>query len=127
MYLTAGISRVESLFNLFGMILVFLFILGIAYLTTRMLGDSKLLKQRNKNIDIIETYKLGPNKFIQIIKVGEKYVAIGIGKDEIEYLTELPKEQLILDSILNQRTNSPESFKDILAKLGKKEENKNKN
>lgn len=123
MYLTTGLSRVESLFNLFGIILVFLFILGIAYLTTKVLGNSNLLKQRNKNTEVIETYKIGPNKFIQIIKVGEKYLAIGIGKEEIEYLTEIPKEQLILDSTLNQQSNSPESFKDILAKLGKKEEN----
>lgn len=123
MYLTAGISRVESLFNLFGIVLIFLFLLGIAYITTRILGNSNLLKQKNKNIEVIETYKLGPNKFIQIIKVGEKYLAIGLGKDEIEFLTEINKEQLILDSILSQRTNSPESFKDILAKLGKKQEN----
>lgn len=120
MYLTTGLSRVESLFNLFGMVLVFLFILGIAYLATKMLANTNFLNQKNKNINIIETYKLAPNKYIQIIKIGDKYIAVGIGKDEVEFLTEIPKEQLIFDSTLNQRSNSPESFKDILAKLGKK-------
>ncbi|MSS63000.1 flagellar biosynthetic protein FliO [Velocimicrobium porci] len=121
MYLTTtGLTRVESLFNLFGILLVFLFILGLSYLVTKFIGKSNLLQQKNKNIQIIETYKIAPNKYIQIVRIGEKYLALGIGKEEIEFLTEIPNDQLLLESFSNQSPDSPELFKDILAKVGKK-------
>ena len=120
MYFTTGLTRVESVFNLFGIILVFLFILGLTYFATKFIGSSSLLKQKNKNIQVIETYKLTSNKFIQIVRVGEKYLALGIGKEEIEFLAEIPNDQLSLEATLSQASDSPELFKDILEKVGKK-------
>ena len=120
MYLTTGLTRVESLFNLFGIILVFLFILGLSYLATKFIGNSSLLQQKNKNIQVIETYKLAPNKYIQIVRVGKKYIALGIGKEEIEFLSEISDEDLLLETFSEQSPDSPELFKEILAKVGKK-------
>lgn len=120
MYLTTGLTRVESLFNLFGIILVFLFILGLSYLATKFIGNSSLLQQKNKNIQVIETYKLAPNKYIQIVRVGKKYIALGIGKEEIEFLSEISDEDLLLETFSDQSPDSPELFKEILAKVGKK-------
>ena len=69
--------------------------------------------ENKRNIQVIETFRLTTNKYIQIIKTGEKYLVIGIGKDTITMLTELSEEEI-------QLVDNPESgnikFQDILEK-----------
>ena len=122
MFLTIGISSLESFLSLFGVIIMFCIILALCYIVTRWLGGSGLLQQQNKNISVVESYKLGPNQFIQIVKIGNKYISIGIGKDHIEYLSEIPEEGLDLEQYItvNSKNQSPESFKDIFSKVSKK-------
>ena len=122
MFLTTGISTLESLLSLFGVMILFCLILVLCYVVTRWLGSSGLLQQRNRNISIVESYKLGPNKGIQIVKIGNKYIAIGVGKDNIEYLLEIPEEGLDLEQyiVMNHKNQGPESFKEIFLKVSKK-------
>ena len=122
MFLTTGISTLESLLSLFGVMILFCLILVLCYVVTRWLGSSGLLQQRNRNISIVESYKLGPNTYIQIVKIGKKYHALGTGKDTVEYLSEIEEEYLDLEQYknLNQRGQNQENFKDILSKVSKK-------
>ena len=122
MFLSVGISSAESLVSLLGVVVVFTFVLMLSYITTRWLGGSGLLVQRSKNISIVESYKLGPNTYIQIVKIGKKYHALGTGKDTVEYLSEIAEEDLDLEQYLNHMSKgqNPESFKDILSKVNKK-------
>lgn len=122
MVLSVGISSLESFFNLLGVVIVFLAVLGLSYIVTRWLGGSGLLQQWNRNISVIESYKLGPNKYIQIVRIGKKYISIGIGKDTIEYLSEIPEEELDLQSNQEANHKSIESFKEIFSKINKKKE-----
>lgn len=126
MYLLAGgLSTAENIMQLLSIIIVFVLILIAAYFTTRFVGKSSITQPKTKNIKVIETYRLAPNRFIQIIKVGEKYIVIGVGKDNIEMLIELKEEQLNLDEI----GTSVIGFKEMLEKIKQKsvvtKENKN--
>ena len=122
MFLSVGISSAESLLSLLGVIVVFAIVLVLSYATTKWLGSSGLLVQKSKNISIVESYKLSPNTYIQIVKIGKKYYALGTGKDTVEYLSEIAEEDLDLEQYisLNQKGSTPESFKDILSKVNKK-------
>lgn len=120
MFLSVGISNAESLVNLLGVIIMFLLVLGLSYVSAKWLGGSGLLQQRNKNISIVETYKLGTNKFIQIVKIGKRYYSLCIGKDTIEYLSEIPEEELDLEQYTAMTSKNPESFKEIFSKVNKK-------
>ena len=122
MFLSVGISSAESFVSLLGVIVAFVLVLGLSYVTTRWIGNSGLLMQRNKNISIVESYKLGANTYIQIVKIGKKYYALGTGKDTVEYLSEIEEDDLDLEqfkSLVNKSQN-PESFKEILSKVNKK-------
>ena len=122
MFLSVGISSAESFVSLLGVIGVFAIVLVLSYLTTKWLGGSGLLVQKSKNISIVESYKLGPNTYIQIVKIGKKYYALGTGKDTVEYLSEIAEEDLDLAQYmsLNQKAQNPERFRDILSKANKK-------
>ena len=45
---------------------------------------------------MIETFKIAPNKYIQIIQLGDRYYSIGVTKENITFLTALEEEQLDL-------------------------------
>lgn len=116
MYVAAGISRLESFLNLAGVFILFLLVLAAAYYTSKWVGKAKFLQQGNKNIQVIETFRLNQSKYIQIVKIGSRYIALGISKDHIEVLTELEEDELKL----TVSENLPEAnidFKDILTKL----------
>ena len=84
----------DSFFQLIGVLLIFLFVLAITYFTTKWIAGYQKGTMSNKNIKVIESFRVNNNKLIQIIQVGEKYLAISVCKDSINVLTELTKEQL---------------------------------
>lgn len=112
-------NTLEGVIQLLVVLIMFLFVLGMAYLAARLTGRFQSNLQSRSNVKIIETTRIGNNKYIQIVKIGSRYAAIGVGKDDITFLTELKEEELNLDALGN---NTKGSFKDILSQLQKKKD-----
>lgn len=112
----------DSFFQLVGVLLIFLFVLVITYVVTKWIAGYQQGIMANKNIQVIETFRVNNNKFIQIIQVGKKYLAISVCKDTIQVLTELTEEQLIWmpSSEEKSKSNTNENFQEILNSLKKK-------
>jgi flagellar protein FliO/FliZ len=75
-------------------VVIFIFVVAITLLTTRWIANYQKGSAFTGNIEVIETFRLTTNKYVQIIRVGEKYMAIAIGKDEVHLLAELAKEDI---------------------------------
>ncbi len=119
----ANTSKVESVGQFITVLILFLFVLLLTYYTTRWVAGVQKGKISCNNLEVIDTHKITPNKYVQIIRVGEKYIAIAICKDTITMLTELSKEELVLQEVDAKKL--PE-FKDVfeqLMKRAKKNEN----
>ena len=89
MVLAALPDRAESFTQFLTVILVFVFVLGLTYLTTRFVGSYQKTRLAGRNFEVVETCKVANGKYLQIVRVGEKYVVIGIGKDSINSICEL--------------------------------------
>ena len=74
--------------------LIFLVVLAATYVTTRIVGNYQKLQEKGGNFEAIETYRVTGNKYLQIVRVGEKYVVIGIGKDSITNICELSPDDI---------------------------------
>lgn len=108
----------HSLVQLIGALIIFAFVLGITYLTTRWMGDFQKSRCNNKNLHIIETINVGNNKYISIVEAGTVYLVVSVGKDEVHLLTQLTREQLKDFSFEHVgEKESQESFTEILEKL----------
>lgn len=118
-FLTGSGNALEGVIQLVVVLIMFLFVLALAYLTARFAGRFQSNIQSRSNIRIIETARLGNNKYVQIIKVGSRYIAIGVGKDNVTFLTQLDEDELNLEA-LDDKTKG--SFKDILSQLQKKKD-----
>jgi flagellar protein FliO/FliZ len=78
-------------------------------------------KTCGSNIEVIETYRLTANKYVQIIRTGEKYLAIAVCKETVTMLAEVPAEQIHLP---DKSTDAILDFKKIFEKV--KVEDKNR-
>ncbi len=75
-------------------LLIFVVVLGITAVTTKWIANYQRQQSINENVQVIETTRIANNKYIQIIRVGGKYMVIAVCKDTITMLGEIPEEQL---------------------------------
>ena len=111
------VSSLESFLQLIGVLLIFVFVLALTYFTTRWLGGYTKAHSMNKNLQIVETIRVGNNKMISIVAAGKKYLVVSIGKDEVNLLGELSEEDLLELPVQETPITMQESFQDILAKM----------
>lgn len=123
-YLATGVTRAESILNMLGILVLFIIIVTAAYYVTKWVGKTAMVQQANSNISIVETFRIGQNKFIQIVKIGSKYVAVGISKDTMEKLAELQEEDLVLEPAEGKKNITAPDFRELLDKMKKKEKSK---
>ncbi|MGN1179867.1 MAG: flagellar biosynthetic protein FliO [Suilimivivens sp.] len=106
----------DSYLQFITVLILFVFVLGITYMTTRWIANYQKGRAAGSNLEVIETMRVTGNKYLQIVRAGEKYLVIAVGKDEIHMLTELSGDELLLSKEPDARELD---FKSILEKLKK--------
>lgn len=109
MLLTKG--GYNSFLDLITVLLIFVFVIAITLFTTKYIANYQKVQNIGKNIEVLETYKLSQTKYVQIVKIGKKYVAIAVSKDTVTMLTTLEESDIILPEDMGET----KSFKEILA------------
>ncbi len=121
MFLVQSSSGAEGIAQLICVVLLFFFVLFLAYIAARIAGSyqSNVINKKS-NIRIIEAYRLSNNKMIEIVKIGKRYLAIAVGKDEVTLLTELDEDEIVM----HEATIEPINFKHILDKMKNEKQDK---
>ena len=88
---------VNSFAQFLTVLLIFIGVLALTYFTTRWIATYQKSKMMSGNINVIETFRITTNKYIQIVRVGGHYYAIAIGKDTITMLGELQEDEIHID------------------------------
>ena len=88
-------SGVDSVVQFLTVVIMFLFVLGITYFTTRYIAKVQKGQMTNKNMELIDTLRISNNKYLQIVRVGEKYYCMAVCKDAVTMLGEVQKEELV--------------------------------
>lgn len=121
-------SSLDSFFKLISVLLIFVLVLVLTYVTTYWIGNVQKKKFSNKNLKVIETISVGSNKYISIVEVGTVYLVVSIGKDEVHMLTRLSRDELTDFSFEEYSMgNGQESFQQILNKFRDKMPQNRKN
>ncbi len=94
-------------------LLIFIFVLVITYLTTRFVGGYQQKMLTNSNIKVIETMRISNNKYMQIVNVADKYFVIAVSKDNVTYIGEVNGDNLTI----KETVTGTDSFKSILDKM----------
>ena len=104
----------NSILQFITLMIVFVLILFATYWTTKFVGNYQKITGKATNFEVIETYRVTNNKYLQIIRTGNRYLVISVCKDDIHMLTELSKEEIVAPSPLE----TP-SFSSIMEKVKK--------
>ena len=107
-----------SIGELFTVILIFIFVLALTYFTTKFTAKLQMGRYQNANVEIIETYKIAPTKYIQVVRIGEKYFSYVVCKETVTLLGELAKED-IKSIEQHEQSTAGLNFKEIFEKFKK--------
>ncbi len=108
----------NSMVQLITVLLMFVFVLALAYITTRLTAGLQKGRYKNANVEILETFKIAPTKYIQIVRIGEKYFSYIVCKETVTLLGELTKDD-VTEFAQKSENAAMVSFKDIFDKLRK--------
>ena len=114
-------GRMDSYLQFMTVLILFVFVLLITYWTTRWIAKYQKGKAGAGNLEVIETCRISPNKYVQVLRAGEKYLIIAIGKDEIHMLTELSEADLVIQENSGEQTLSFAGVFEQVKKLKEKE------
>ena len=119
----ANMFATGMMWPLLRMFLILAFVLLLAYYVTKLIARSKSRGRDGLNLNIVESISVGSNSFIQLIRCGEKYLVVGITKENVNLLAVLSKEEVT--------ENEPEPismpFEKVLARFMQKKDNEGDN
>jgi len=119
----AVLNTVDNYAQFIAVLVIFILVLGITAFVTKWMANYQKQQNVNCNIELIETTRISNNKYIQIVKIGEKYFAIAVCKDTVTLLCQVPEEEL---HFTKSEFQMPK-FKDLLDKTIKKDSGEHKN
>ena len=111
---SVGTSSTGSLWQLLGLVFLLIIILVAAYYTSKFIANFKMGQLKKSNFQVIDSYRISANKLLQIIKVGNKFLVIAVGKDTITLLTELEESEVMIREF---HQGDRQNFKQILEKF----------
>ncbi len=111
-------STAQSLFELLGLILIFIIVLVVCYFTTKFVAGRQMVQKKIGNFDVIETFPIAQNKYLQLIRMGNKYIVVSVTKDSVSFITELDENEIC--QIQKSTSVSGKSFKEVLSGLSRK-------
>ena len=110
-------ERADSYVQFMTVLILFLFVLVITYWVTKWTAGYQKNQNANANMELLDIIRLSNNKYVQIIRIGRKYLAVAICKDTVTMLTEIPEQDLIFSG---KDASKGQGFKDVLEKIQKK-------
>jgi flagellar protein FliO/FliZ len=105
-------SPLSSIVQLLTVLLIFVFVLVITAFATRWIANYQRDKAPGENITVVETKRISQNKLIEILRIGDRYFAVALGKDEVTFISEISPDSLHFP----EKTGEPFSFKELLNK-----------
>ena len=110
MLLALSDSRTDSYVQLVTVLLLFVFVLAVTAFVTKGIGGYQKGRSVGTNMELVEALRLSNNKYVQIVRIGRKYLALAVCKDTVTMLSEIPEEDLHFPE---GSTGSALGFKDV--------------
>ena len=111
-------SGFESVLQFITVLIIFVFVLGITYISTKYIAGIQKEQYKTGNMELIETLRISNNKYLQIVRAGNKYFCMAVCKDNVTMLGEIQKEELVFHE---NNVNAGIDFQKVLEKMKQKQ------
>lgn len=120
MLLSSTSGRFDSIVQLFTIVLIFIFVLMLAYFATKFTAGIQKGRLEGANLEVLETLRVAPNKYVQVIRIGKKYFSYVLCKDTVTLLGEVAEDDFSEIKKMGTGEAVSISFKDVLEKFRKR-------
>lgn len=113
-------QRVDSVVQFLTVLVIFILVLAATYWTTRYIAGYQKGKMKCTNMEMIDSFRISQNKYIQILRIGNQYLAVAVCKDTVTVLTTLEEDEIINPvDVTNQSMKFNEFFEKAKAMVTK--------
>ena len=89
-------SGMDGILQFITVLLIFVIVLAVTYFVTRWVGNYQKMQNSGNNIQIVESVRISPSAYVEILRVGKKYIAVAVSKENVTYLTDLSEDEITL-------------------------------
>ncbi len=89
-------SGMDGVLQFITVLLIFVIVLAVTYFVTRWVGNYQKMQNSGNNIQIVESVRISPTAYVEILRVGKKYIAVAVSKENVTYLTDLSEDEITL-------------------------------
>ena len=107
----SGIAQFITVFVLFALVL------WVTWAVTKWTAGYQKGKWAGGNIEMLESFRIASDKYVQIIRVADTYLAIAVAKDTVTLLAQLDESKL---SLKEDTAGVKASFQELLEKVREK-------
>ena len=93
--LLASTSTVNEIAQFITVLVIFIAVLVLTIFTSKWIGDYQRGKTKGTNVDVLESVQIAPGKFVQIIRIADKTVAVATCKDSVTLLCDVDEEAML--------------------------------
>ncbi len=111
-------SPLQNYLELVGLLVVFVIVIVACWAVTKFVGGQQIKQKNMGNFQVIETYSLAKDRYLQLVKIGKKYYCISISKDSINTICEVPEDEVVKDI-------PKQSFQDIFKSINVQKKDSN--
>ena len=94
MILLAVADTLDGIAQFFTVIVIFILVLAVTLGVTRWIGKYQSRISTGNNIEVLESVRISPQSYAELLRIGKKYVAVAVCKEKVTFLCELDKEEI---------------------------------
>lgn len=98
-------------------LVLFVIVLWVTWAVTKWTAGYQRGKWAGGNIELLESFRIASDKYVQIIRVADKYLAVAVAKDNVTLLAQLDEGALSCDRDV---AGTKMSFQEMLEKIREK-------
>ncbi|WP_026526600.1 flagellar biosynthetic protein FliO [Butyrivibrio sp. VCD2006] len=112
---------VSSVAQLVTVLIIFILVLAATYYVTKWIAKYQKQSIFTSNMEVMETCRISTNKYLQIVRVVNKYLVISVCKDTVTLLSELSEDEYEPPAIKgNDPMDFSKEFEKVLERFKKK-------
>ncbi len=101
--LAAGPDQLSQIARIITVAVLLAGVLLLTGFTTRWLAGFEKGRLKGRNIELLEAMSLGSKKYVQILRVGNKFLALAVCRDSVTFLCELKEEDLKVQDMTGEK------------------------
>ena len=88
-------DAVSGIAQFITVLILFVAVLWVTWAVTKWTAGYQKGKWAGGNIEMLESVRIASDKYVQIIRVADKYLAVAVAKDTVTFLAELDESALM--------------------------------